>query len=239
MALDDKIYLFITPGSLSQRISGYARRRMFDIFIDAVGPLADDSILDVGVTSDRLCASSNYFEALYPHKSRITATGIDDCRFLENLYPGLRFVCADGCDLPFEDNSFDIVHSSAVIEHVGGRDRQIRFLRELVRIARRCVFVTTPNRWFPVEFHTILPLVHWLPDVAFRRIVRTIRGPFYADQNNLRLLTISELSSCCRQAGIARYSFRRLRLLGWTSNIILLISKGQVPNEFADEQKMS
>ena len=24
-------------------------------------------------------------------------------------------------------------------------------------------FVTTPNRWFPIESHTRLPLVHWLP----------------------------------------------------------------------------
>ena len=55
--------------------------------------------------------------------------------------------------------------SNAVIEHVGGRAEQRRFVDESLRVAPRA-FVTTPNRWFPVEVHTRLPLVHWLPDAA-------------------------------------------------------------------------
>jgi hypothetical protein len=34
---------------------------------------------------------------------------------------------------------------------------------EALRVGRRA-FVTTPNRRFPLELHTRLPLVHWLPD---------------------------------------------------------------------------
>ena len=64
--------------------------------------------------------------------------------------------------MPFADGEFDIVFSNAVIEHVGGREQQRRFVEESLRVARRA-FVTTPNRWFPVEVHTRLPLVHWLP----------------------------------------------------------------------------
>ena len=33
------------------------------------------------------------------------------------------------------------------------------------------VFVTTPNRWFPLEVHTLLPFVHWLPGRARARRV--------------------------------------------------------------------
>ena len=29
----------------------------------------------------------------------------------------------------------------------------------------------TPNRWFPIEFHTLLPLVHWLPPEHFRKLL--------------------------------------------------------------------
>jgi SAM-dependent methyltransferase len=85
----------------------------------------------------------------------------------------VRCVQADGRDLPFEDDAFDIAFSNAVLEHVGGRDEQRRFVHELCRVARR-VFVSTPNRWFPVEAHTLLPLVHWLPrggrDASFRAL---------------------------------------------------------------------
>jgi hypothetical protein len=31
--------------------------------------------------------------------------------------------------------------------------------------------VTTPNRWFPLEVHTLLPLVHWLPPAARGRLL--------------------------------------------------------------------
>ena len=151
------------PDSLPVRIAAHQRRKMFERFLSELGVLADESILDVGVTSDQTYEASNYLEAWYPHKSALTAAGLDDASFLCRQYPGLRFVRANGLSLPFRDHSFDIVHSSAVIEHVGSFARQRAFLEECCRVARRAVFITTPNRWFPVEFHTVLPLVHWLP----------------------------------------------------------------------------
>ena len=52
----------------------------------------------------------------------------------------------------------------------GGRDGQRRFVHELCRVAKR-VFVTTPNRWFPIEVHTLRPFVHWLPPAARARVI--------------------------------------------------------------------
>ena len=72
-------------------------------------------------------------------------------------------VRADGRDLPFADGEFELGFSNAVIEHVaGGRGGQQQFIGELCRVAER-VFVTTPNRWFPLDPHTLLPFAHWLP----------------------------------------------------------------------------
>src|SRR5690606_27159648 len=125
------------------------RRRMYERFL-ATGVRPEDTILDVGVTSDRTQIASNYLEAWYPHKDKVTACGLDDASFLEAEYPGMTYVRADGRDLPFPDGAFDHVHSSAVLEHVGSAADQLQFLSELVRVSRRGVFVTTPNRWFPV-----------------------------------------------------------------------------------------
>jgi hypothetical protein len=119
LSLPNAQYNVAKPDSLPVRIAAYQRRRMFDAFLDATGVAQADTILDVGVTSDRTYGHSNYLEAWYPYKNRITAAGIDDAGFLERLYPGLRFIQADGCDLPFADGAFDYVHSSAVLEHVG------------------------------------------------------------------------------------------------------------------------
>ena len=79
--------------------------------------------------------------------------------------------------MPFADGEFDIVFSNAVIEHVGGREQQRRFVEESLRVAQRA-FVTTPNRWFPVEVHTRLPLVHWLPDPVAHRAYDLARKPW-------------------------------------------------------------
>ncbi|WP_311346157.1 class I SAM-dependent methyltransferase [Blastococcus goldschmidtiae] len=76
---------------------------------------------------------------------------------------GIPFTVGDACDLPFPDASFDYVVSNAVIEHVGGPARARLMLAESRRVARRGAFHTTPDRWFPIEVHTQLPLLHWLP----------------------------------------------------------------------------
>ena len=79
---------------------------------------------------------------------------------------------ADGRELPFPDRAFDLGFSNAVVEHVGGgREEQRRFVHELCRVAER-VFVTTPNRFFPIEVHTLVPFAHWLPRAARDRVLR-------------------------------------------------------------------
>jgi hypothetical protein len=84
----------------------------------------------------------------------------------------VRTVRADGRELPFADGEFDVGFSNAVIEHVaGGRPGQRRFAHELCRVARR-VFVTTPNRFFPLEVHTLVPFAHWLPPRPRKRVLR-------------------------------------------------------------------
>lgn len=72
------------------------------------------------------------------------------------------FVVADGCALPYRDKVVDLVVSNAVIEHVGQKEEQQRFVAEHVRVGRHCI-ITTPNRWFPVESHTSAVFRHWSP----------------------------------------------------------------------------
>ena len=218
-------YNVAKPGSLPQRITGRMRRSMYDRFLSSVRPDSQETILDVGATSDQVYDFSNYLEAWYPHKSRITAVGIDDAKFLEQLYPGINFLKADGRDLPFADETFDVVHSSAVLEHVGSRESQMQFVRELTRVARRAVFMTTPNRWFPVEIHTVLPFVHWLPAPWFRVILRHLGHDMLSREENLNLLTADDLRTVCRDIGV-RHRVEVARLWGMSSNLLLTIYKG-------------
>lgn len=213
------------PGSLPTRVAKRQRRQMFGRFMDIFRPAADELVLDVGVTNDRVHDHSNYFEAWYPHKARVTASGLEDASFLETLYPGVRFVQANGLDLPFEDGSYDYVHSSAVIEHVGSAERQAAFLRELWRVARRGIFVTTPNRWFPIEAHTVMPLIHFLPPRTFRAILKLLGRDFFAQEENLNLMSRGTLAAAARKAGIAGFRVESVSLFGWPSNLVLAARK--------------
>lgn len=214
-------YNVATAGSLPVRVAAYMRRRMYRHFVESFPPEETASILDVGATSEASYEASNYLEAWYPHRERIVAVGIDDLSGLPALFPGVRAIRADGLSLPFPDQSFDVVHSSAVIEHVGSAVRQRAFLAELFRVARKGVFVTTPNRWFPIEFHTVLPLVHWLPAKVFRAILVKAGRGFFSEEKNLNLLDKTSLLRASEGMGHARLI--KFRLGGLTSNLALVI----------------
>jgi SAM-dependent methyltransferase len=155
---------------LADAVSLRSRKRKLRLFLDELRPTAETTVLDVG--ADELgfgegdgCGTLNFFEALYPWPERITALGLQEGVGFRRRYPDIPYVQGDACALPFADGEFDVVFSNAVIEHVGRRERQRSFVSEALRVGRR-VFITTPNRMFPVEVHTRLPLVHWLPEGA-------------------------------------------------------------------------
>ena len=150
---------------VASRVSMRSRRRKLDLLLELLQPGPETTVVDVGVTDASFGAGSsdNFFEALYPWPGQITGVGHTGLDRFAAAFPQVRTVQADGRELPFADHEFDLGFSNAVVEHVaGGRDGQRRFVHELCRVADR-VFVTTPNRWFPLEVHTLLPFVHWLP----------------------------------------------------------------------------
>ena len=143
-------------------------------------PTQETTVVDIGVADtpfgegEGQTQTHNFFEALYPWPERITAVGNVPLPHFAEAFPQITTVVADGRDLPFADGEFDVGFSNAVVEHVGGRTDQERFVRELCRVAKR-VFVTTPNRLFPIDPHTLLPLVHWLPEGRRPRALDGVR----------------------------------------------------------------
>lgn len=166
---------------LAARASLWNRRRKLALFLETMQPGPETRVVDVGVgdtgfgTEPGVASSHNFFEALYPWPERIIAVSDVPLPNFAREFPMVRCVTASGTELPFEDDAFDLAFSNAVVEHVGGRDQQRRFVAELCRVAPR-VFVSTPNRWFPFETHTLLPFIHWLPrpvaDRAFEALGR-------------------------------------------------------------------
>jgi 2-polyprenyl-3-methyl-5-hydroxy-6-metoxy-1,4-benzoquinol methylase len=124
--------------------------------------------------------------------------------------------------LPFGDESFDLVFSNAVIEHVGSREQQRGFLDEILRVGTRA-FVTTPNRRHPIEFHTVTPLLHYLPPGVYRPIYAAAGFDFFSKEENLNLLDARQFLDPLRPDARDRAELRLHRFLGMKSNLLLSI----------------
>ncbi|UBB24483.1 class I SAM-dependent methyltransferase [Pseudoxanthomonas japonensis] len=88
-----------------------------------------------------------------------------DVRDNRIVFDGYGFTLVDGTTLPFDSNTFDIVISNHVIEHVGERNAQLHHLLEISRVMTEsgCVYLAVPNKWRLIEPHYRLPLLSWLP----------------------------------------------------------------------------
>jgi hypothetical protein len=213
---------------LASRVALHARRRMYEHFVSLAGTEPGRRLLDLGVTPDTSLPDSNFLEQWYPHRADITMASTEDCTLLESVFPGATFVRIEpDVALPFPDATFDIGFSSAVLEHVGGTEQQLFYLKELLRTCQN-VFLTTPDRAFPIEVHTFLPILHWLPKRLHRRLLSLLGQPFWASETNLNLLTRRKLLQLVAEAlratsRHARWSISRHRLLGLSTNLILWV----------------
>jgi hypothetical protein len=164
---------------LAARVSARSRRRKLELFLASMQPTADTTVVDVGVSDGGYGAdalgTANFFESLYPWPERIVAVSTQYLSLFQQAFPKVTAVRADGRALPFPDDHFDIGFSNAVVEHLPDLASQREFVGELCRVSRR-VFLTTPNRRFPLDTHTLVPLAHWLSDerrdAIYRRLGR-------------------------------------------------------------------
>ena len=111
----------------------------------------------------------------------------------------------DATDLrEYADASYDIAFSNSTIEHLFTFEKQSAMAREVRRLAR-AYWVQTPNFWFPMEPHFLVPGWQWLPFQLRVAIIRRWRcgwrGPC-VDRDaarrlvgEIRLLTRHELAT--------------------------------------------
>ena len=73
----------------------------------------------------------------------------------------------------------DMVISSATIEHVGNFKNQVTKVKNMISLSKKFVVITTPNRFFPIELHTKIPLIHWFPKKIFRKILLFLNMSYF------------------------------------------------------------
>jgi hypothetical protein len=217
--VDGKYYEVAKPASLAEKIAIRARDRIYTDFMRLCRPAAQDSVLDVGV-SDVVGEAANVLERRYPYPQRITAVGLGSGEDFHAAYPAVTYRQIEANQkLPFDDGAIDIVTSNAVLEHVGSAEGQRRFVAELMRVGRRG-FVTVPHRFFPVEHHTGIPLLHWT-DLSFALACRLLGKQAWSQQDNLILMSRSRLRAACPAGVNVRVGATGLLLGPFSANLYL------------------
>ncbi len=139
-------------------VASNMRRKRFDLFLQLVEDLPRPvRILDVG---GRL----NYWQIMgytSPDDIHVTLVNLEDIAV--EGYDNFEYRKGDARHMPeFADNEFEVVFSNSVIEHVGGLEDQRAMAQEIRRIGKR-YYVQTPNYYFPMEPHFLVPFFQMMP----------------------------------------------------------------------------
>lgn len=164
------------------------QKRRLSMIVRAAGERIKGSILENG------CGVGMYIEHLAPLGGTIYGLEYDFERATEAAANSTRILNAAGESLPLPAETFDLILSHEVIEHV--HDDRAAIL-EMVRILKPGgrIVLFCPNRGYPFETHGIYwkgkyyfgnkPLVNYLPRVLRDRVAPHVRVYSQRDLNRL------------------------------------------------------
>lgn len=171
-------------------------------FLDLLGEQHPGKLLDVGGGT----GMNGEFIPLYQRFDSVAVANLSPPSHDAGGSYNIRIVNADGRRLPFADKSFDWVFSNAVIEHVGSWEDQRQFAKEIRRVASKGYFITTPNLYFPIEPHALLPLYQFYPARLKPFALRFSPG-YMREVEPIHLLTRQRLQALFPGACVQRVNF--------------------------------
>ena len=151
-----KSYLFEASTNGKSLGNSFRQKRML-FFKSKISELKKPiSILDVGGNEEFWENAGMVDNPDY----QLTIANLDQ---FEPKYTNIISVIGDATNLSaYQDKQFDIAFSNSVIEHLYNEENQYKMAREMERVAKY-YFVQTPNKYFIIEPHYLLPFFDFLP----------------------------------------------------------------------------
>ena len=134
------------------------RNKRFKFFFNKIKKLKKPvTILDIGgkinYWENRNLAGNNDYQ--------ITLLNID---LEHSLYSNIKTIKGNATEMgELEDNSYDLTHSNSVIEHLYDFENQSKMALEVQRVGKKYL-IQTPNKYFFLEPHYLLPFFQFLPN---------------------------------------------------------------------------
>jgi predicted SAM-dependent methyltransferase len=144
------------PNSIGAKFRSKRLRKFEKLFFRNFNPEKPIRILDVGGTA--------YFwkDSQVPNIPGVRITLLN-LHLEKSTHPHIVSQVGNATAMDeFEDQSFDLVFSNSVIEHLYTYANQVRMAEEIRRVGKK-FFIQTPNKYFPVEAHYALPFAQYFP----------------------------------------------------------------------------
>jgi SAM-dependent methyltransferase len=142
------------------------QERRFSMLLEAAGERLQGKVLVDG------CGVGTYLSKLVPLSGMAVGLDIELPRVQESLEFTPNVFCAAGENVPLTSDSFDLVFSHEVLEHVQDDQKAISEMVRVLKPGGRIVLFC-PNRGYPFETHGHYwkgkyhfgntPLINWLP----------------------------------------------------------------------------
>ena len=197
------------------------RLEISNIINNLIKDLQIHDALDIGTTSDDKNASSNIVIKNIDKFKCISDQIVNSDFFNKSLN---KSITEEFSENELYEFSSDLVVSNATIEHVGNTLNQKKMLKNIIKLTKKIFVLTTPNKFYPIELHTKIPLIHWFPKSIYRKILKFLGLSFYADEKNLNLLSVNELKKMLDNYKIM-YEIKFIKLFFFKSNIIIIGKK--------------
>tara|TARA_B110000914_G_C15336748_1_gene387308 strand:+ start:103 stop:771 length:669 start_codon:yes stop_codon:yes gene_type:complete len=198
------------------------RKEMANIINRQLDNIELTDALDIGSTDDNNFESSNFLIKNInniKHYKSLSNQVITDKFFSSSLIKSIT----DNLSVEEVDKfKSDLVISNATIEHVGSLEDQIKMISNIIRLSKKIFIITTPNRFHPIDFHTKLPLIHWLPKKIHRKLLNMLNLNFFAKEDNLNLMSENDLKKALTNQNIKKYKIFHIRLFGFKSNFLVI-----------------
>ena len=225
MSLEDKSLIYSEHKKFVDKIIIKKRKKVIELINQFLQDKNFYDVLDVGTTENSNHQSSNII--IKNIKTFKNYKSISNQKIISNFFSDkLTKSITDNFDsTELEKFKSDLVISNATIEHVGNLDDQIKMCKNISLLSKKYFIIITPNRYHPFEFHTKLPLIHWLPKKIHRLILNLLGFKMLSKEENLNLLSKKDLINIMEKIDISDYEIKYINFLFFKSNLVLIGQK--------------
>ena len=224
MSLKNKIYSNFHL-SFMDKITHKKRKEILKVIDNFLNDKNLKDALDIGTTEDTENPSSNFIvrnlKNFESYKS-ISDQKINSNFFRKKLQKSIteNFLKAD-----LDEYKSDLVISNATIEHVGSFENQIKMCENIINLSKKYFIIITPNRFHPIDFHTKIPFLHWLPKKIHRIFLSILGFKILSKEENLNLLSYNDLFLIMKKLNHTNFTIKSINFLFFKSNLILIGNK--------------